>query len=394
RLYPSELAGHLYPDGIHINPESDLSELIKTHRVDVVVFAYSDVPHEYVMHRASQALAAGADFELLGPRRTMISSTRPVIAIAAARTGSGKSQTTRYVADLLRRSGKSFAVVRHPMPYGDLRAQAVQEFRSRNDLDRHNCTIEEREEYEPHLEMGTTVYAGIDYEAILRRAEAEHEVIVWDGGNNDLPFFRPDAHIVVADPHRPGHELRYHPGETNVRMADLVVINKVDTARSEDVATVRDNVRSVNPRARIVEGRSPVSLSNGHNLSGKRVLVVEDGPTLTHGEMPYGAGVVIAREQGAHELVDPRVYAVGTIAATYRAYPHIGPLLPAMGYGDAQIRELEATINASPADVLVVATPIDLTQLIDVRIPAVRASYRLDPQDHGIEETLKERGIL
>jgi predicted GTPase len=318
-----------------------------------------------------------------------------VVAITAARTGSGKSQTTRYVAELLRRHGKSFAVIRHPMPYGDLRAQAVQEFRTRADLDRHNCTIEEREEYEPHLDMGTTVFAGIDYERILRRAEEEHEVIVWDGGNNDLPFYRPDVSITVVDPLRPGHELRYHPGETNVRRADVIVINKVDSAPPEDVEAVRESVRSVNARARIVEGLSPISLSNGHDLSGKRVLVVEDGPTLTHGEMAFGAGVVVARRHGARELIDPRPYAVGTIAATYRRYPHMGPLLPAMGYGESQIRELETTINAAPADVLVVATPIDLTRLVNVRMPAVRATYRLQERDGAvIEAVLREKGLL
>jgi len=281
------------------------------------------------------------------------------------------------------------------MPYGDLAAQAVQEFRSKDDLIKHNCTIEEREEYEPHLELGSTVYAGIDYERILRQAEPEHEIIVWDGGNNDLPFYRPDLHLAVVDPLRPGHELRYHPGETNVRMAGVVVINKTDTASREDVATVREAVRSVNPGARIVEATSPISLANGHDLGGKRVLVVEDGPTLTHGEMPFGAGVVVARQEGAAELIDPRPYAVGSIAQTYRKYPHMGPLLPAMGYGDAQIRELEATINASPAEVLVVATPIDLTRLVNVRMPAVRATYRLEEVGgHVIEGALKDQNII
>lgn len=395
RRYPAELAGDLYPEGIPIYAEEELSQLIRDLGVDMVVFAYSDVSHEYVMHKASEALAAGADFSLLGPDRTMLRSRRPVVAVTAARTGSGKSQTTRYVAGILRQHGKAFAVVRHPMPYGNICAQAVQEFRSHDDLDRHNCTIEEREEYEPHLEMGTTVFAGVDYERILRLAEEDHEVIVWDGGNNDLPFFRPDVHIAVVDPLRPGHELRYHPGETNVRMADVVVINKTDSAPAEDVALVRAHVLSVNPAARIVEAASPISLAGANGLAGHRVLVVEDGPTLTHGEMSFGAGVVVAEQHGAAELVDPRPYAVGTIAETYARYPHIGPLLPAMGYGSEQIRELEATINASPADTLVVATPIDLTRLVDVRMPAVRATYRLqEVGGHTIEAVLKEKGIL
>ncbi|HLJ67650.1 MAG TPA: cyclic 2,3-diphosphoglycerate synthase [Chloroflexota bacterium] len=395
RVYPPELAGSLYPEGIPIFPEEQLPELVGAHRVDTVVFAYSDVSHEYVMHRGSTALAAGADFELLGPNSTMVASSRPVVAITAGRTGSGKSQTTRHVAGILRRHGKTFAVIRHPMPYGNLSAQAVQEYRTMADLGRYDCTIEEREEYEPHLEMGSTVYAGIDYQKILRRAEQEHEVIVWDGGNNDLPFYRPDLHIAVVDPHRPGHELRYHPGETNVRMAHVVVINKVDTAPADNVAQVRAAVTRVNPRATIIEARSPISLSNGFSLSGARALVVEDGPTLTHGDMSFGAGVVVARAQGAAELIDPRPYAVGTIADTFARYPHIGPLLPAMGYGDAQIRELEETINASPADVLVVATPIDLTKIVNVRMPAVRATYRLEEVgQRTIEEALKDRGIV
>ncbi|MGI8826478.1 MAG: cyclic 2,3-diphosphoglycerate synthase [Chloroflexota bacterium] len=395
RLYPPELAGGAYPEGIRIYPEEQLAELITQLRVDTVVFAYSDVSHEYVMHKASEVLAAGASFALLGPAETMIASRRPVVAITAVRTGSGKSQTTRYVTGILRDCGKSFAVVRHPMPYGDLASQAVQEFRNQADLDRHACTIEEREEYEPHLEMGSTVYAGIDYEAILGRAEKGHDVIVWDGGNNDLPFYRPDLHIVVVDPLRPGHEFRYHPGETNVRMAQLVVINKTDSARREDVDAVRARVERLNPSATIVEARSPISVDNGHNLHGKRVLVVEDGPTLTHGEMSYGAGVVLARQQGASELIDPRPFAVGTIAKTYAAYPHMGALLPAMGYDDVQVRELEETINASSADVLVVATPIDLTQLVDVHMPAVRATYRLEEvEGGGVEAAMRAQGII
>lgn len=395
RLYPAELAGEMYPTGIQIYPEHDLNRLIRELDVDTVVFAYSDVSHEYVMHKGSQCLAAGANFKLLGPNATMLESRRPVVAVAAARTGSGKSQTTRRVAEILRESGKSFAVIRHPMPYGNLVAQAVQEFRTLADLDKHDCTIEEREEYEPHLEMGSTVYAGIDYERILRQAERDHEVIVWDGGNNDLPFFRPTLHLVVVDPLRPGHALRYHPGETNVRMAHVVVINKIDTALPEDVEWVRKQVDEVNPAAAIVQATSPISLDGGDGLAGRRVLVVEDGPTLTHGEMAFGAGVVVAQRQGAAELVDPRPYAVGTIAETYARYPHMGPLLPAMGYGEAQIRELEQTINSSPADVLVVATPIDLTRLVKVRIPSVRATYRLNEvSEETIESHMRSKGII
>lgn len=395
RLYPAALAGNLYPDGIRIYSEDHLTDLIKDLKVGTVVFAYSDISHEYVMHKASQVLTAGANFELLGPNRTMLRSSRPVVAITAARTGSGKSQTTRRVAEILRRFGKAFAVIRHPMPYGDLAAQAAQEFRELADLDRHHCTIEEREEYEPHLEMGSTVFAGVDYERILRRAEQEHEVILWDGGNNDVPFYRPDLHLTVVDPLRAGHVLRYHPGETNVRMADVIVINKIDSAASEDVAEVREHVRQVNTKARIVEAMSPITLSNGHNLAGQRVLVVEDGPTLTHGDMPIGAGVVIARRQGAAELIDPRPYAVGSIAETFVKYPHMGPLLPAMGYGEAQIRELEETINASPADVLLVATPIDLTRLVKVHVPAVRATYHLSEiGESTIEDALRDKGII
>jgi predicted GTPase len=395
RLYPPELSGSLYSEGIPIEAEADLTEIIQKRDVDLVVFAYSDVSHEYVMHKASQVMAAGADFELLGPRRTMLASTRPVVAITAGRTGSGKSQTTRYVTQLLKSHGKTFAVIRHPMPYGDLAKQAVQEFRTRADLNRYDCTIEEREEYEPHLELGSTVYAGVDYEAILRRAEEDHEVIVWDGGNNDLPFYRPDLHIAVVDPLRPGHELRYHPGETNVRMADLIVINKVDSAGEDDVERLANSLGAVNPTATIVRARSPIDLAQGTDLQGKMVLVVEDGPTLTHGEMAFGAGVVVARRRGAAGLVDPRPFAVGSIAGTYAKYPHMGPLLPAMGYGDAQIDELEQTINASPADVLLIATPIDLTQLIDARMPSVRATYRLEEVEDGmIEKALGDKGIL
>jgi len=378
RRYPPELAGSLYPEGIPIYPEEELTDLIRQQRVNQVVFSYSDVSHEYVMHKASQVLAAGADFRLMGADATMLESNKPVVAVCAVRTGSGKSQTTRHVCDLLQGMGKKVVVVRHPMPYGDLAAQAVQRFATYEDMDRHKCTIEEREEYEPHIDRGVVVYAGVDYERILRQAEEEADVVVWDGGNNDLPFFRPDLHIVVADPHRPGHELRYHPGEANLRMADVVVINKVDTASPEGVAQVRENIFAANPHAVVVEAASPIFVEDPEAIRGKRVLVVEDGPTLTHGEMTYGAGVVAARRFGAAELVDPRPYAVRSIAATFEKYPHIGPLLPAMGYGEAQVRDLEETINAAECDLVLVATPIDLRRLVDVRHPVDRVRYELE----------------
>ncbi len=377
RRYPPELAGELYPDGIPVYPEAELATLIREREVDQVVFSYSDVPHEYVMHRGSLVVAAGADFRLMGSRATMLQSSKPVIAVCAVRTGCGKSQTTRYVSDLLQEMGKKVVVVRHPMPYGDLAAQRVQRFASYADLDRYKCTIEEREEYEPHLDRGLVVYAGVDYEQILRQAEAEADIILWDGGNNDLPFFKPDLHIVVADPLRAGHELRYHPGEANLRLADVVIINKVDTAGPEGIATVRENIYAVNPQATVIEAASPIFVDDPDAIRGKRVLVVEDGPTLTHGEMPYGAGVVAARRFGAAELVDPRPYAVGSIAATFQKYPHIGHLLPAMGYGDEQVRELEETINTAECDLVLTATPIDLRRVLDVRHPMDRVRYEL-----------------
>jgi len=348
RIYPPELAGPGYPDGIPIYPESKLTELIKELDIDQVVFGYSDVSHAYVMHRASMVLAAGADFRLMGWKETMLKAQKPVVSICAVRTGSGKSQTTRRVSDILREMGKKVVVVRHPMPYGDLRKQICQRFASYEHLDRHKCTIEEREEYEPHIDRGVVVYAGVDYEKILREAEQEAEIILWDGGNNDLPFYKPDLHIVVTDPHRAGHELAYHPGEANLRLADVVVINKIDTADLEDVATVRENVRATNPDAVIIEAASPIFVEDPGAIRGKRVLVVEDGPTLTHGEMAYGAGIVAARRFGAAEIVDPRPYAVGSIIETFEKYPQTGPLLPAMGYGERQIEELEETINATP----------------------------------------------
>ncbi|MBN1954777.1 MAG: GTPase [Anaerolineae bacterium] len=377
RLYPPELAGKLYPEGIPIYAEARLSELIRQHQIDQVVFAYSDVSHDYVMHKASQVLIAGADFRLMGMGTTLVESTKPVVAVCAVRTGAGKSQTTRYICDVLQRMGKKMVVVRHPMPYGDLAAQAVQRFATYQDLDRYECTIEEREEYEPHIDRDIIVYAGVDYEAILRQAEAEADVVVWDGGNNDLPFYRPDLFIVVADPHRPGHEIRYHPGEANLRAADVVVINKVDTANLDGVTQVRDNVYALNPKAVLIEGASPIFVDHPEQIRNKRVLVIEDGPTLTHGEMTYGAGVVAANRFGAAELVDPRPYAVRSIAATFEKYPHIGSLLPAMGYGEQQMKDLEETINATDCDMVLSATPIDLRRLITIKHPIDRARYEL-----------------
>ncbi|BAJ63353.1 MULTISPECIES: cyclic 2,3-diphosphoglycerate synthase [Anaerolinea] len=377
RVYPAELAGPKYPKGIPIYPESDLVRLIKELKVDQVVFAYSDVPHEYVMHKASTVLAAGADFRLMGTKATMLKSSKPVVAVCAVRTGSGKSQTTRRVSLILRELGYKVAAIRHPMPYGDLVKQAVQRFETYADLDKHECTIEEREEYEPHLDNGVIVYAGVDYEKILRQAEQEVDIILWDGGNNDFPFYVPDLYIVVADPHRPGHELAYHPGETNVRAADVFVLNKVDTARPEDVIKVRESLYAVNPNAIFIEAASPLFVENPGAIRGKRVLVVEDGPTLTHGEMAYGAGWVAARRFGAAEIVDPRPFAVRSILETYKKYPTTGAILPAMGYGEAQMKDLEETINRSDVDLVISATPIDLTRVIKVQKPIQRVRYEL-----------------
>jgi predicted GTPase len=377
RRYPVELAGPLYPDGIQIVAESELERLLATEKVDLVVFAYSDVTHEHVMHTASRALAGGADFELLGPARTMLPSTKPVVATGATRTGAGKSQTTRYLAALLEKQGLKVVVVRHPMPYGDLVAQRVQRYATYADLDRYETTIEEREEYEPHLDAGRVLYAGVDYEAILRQAETEADVVLWDGGNNDFPFFRPDVFVVVADPLRAGHEMHYHPGETNIRMADAVVINKVDSATPEQVAEVRANIAAVNSRARVILARSTLTLQGG-KIDGKKVAVVEDGPTLTHGGMTYGAGVVAARRFGAAELVDPRPYAVGQLAETLSHYPALEHLLPAMGYGQGQMHELETTLNSMPADLVLSATPIDLTRVLKLEKPVVRVRYELE----------------
>ena len=377
RRYPAELAGSRYPHGIPIYSETGLLDLIRREGVTQVVFAYSDVPHEYVMHRASAVLAAGADFRLMGANSTMLEARVPVVSVCAVRTGSGKSQTTRRVTDILRCRGQRVVVVRHPMPYGDLVKQACQRFATRADLDAYQCTIEEREEYEPHLERGVVVYAGVDYERILRSAEGEADILIWDGGNNDLPFYRPNIHIVVADPHRAGHELTYHPGEANLRLANAVVINKVDTARPESIELVRRNVRSVNPTATIIEAASPIHVDDPAAIRDRRVLVIEDGPTLTHGEMAYGAGILAAQRFGASEVVDPRPYAVGSIRQVYAAYPQIGPLLPAMGYSPEQVRDLQETINSTPCDLVLIATPVDLRRLIEIRQPAQRVRYEL-----------------
>ena len=381
RTYPASLSGPGYPKGIPIVDEQELDDLIRRESVDEVILAYSDLAHETVMHKASQVLAAGADFTLMGPRSTMLESSKPVVAVCAARTGCGKSQTSRKVGQILLDAGLSVALVRHPMPYGDLEAMRVQRFATLEDIDASSPTIEEREEYEAPVAMGMVMYAGVDYEQILRQAEEEADVVIWDGGNNDFPFFVPDVLITVVDPLRPGHELTYHPGEANVRMADVVVVNKIDSASAEAVAEVVANVLSVNPRAKIVKAASPVTLEEGPPLAGAKVLVVEDGPTITHGEMPYGAGTVAAHQAGTTNLVDPRPYAVGTIATTFERYPGIGTVLPAMGYGDAQLAELERTINATPCDVVVTGTPIDLARLIDIRHPVRHATYGL--ADHG-----------
>jgi len=392
RTYPAKLAGSLYPQGIPINAESDLVRLIQEKNVDQVVFAYSDVPHEVVMHKASMVLAAGADFRLMGTHSTQIKSSKPLVSVCAVRTGSGKSQTTRRVSLILRDMGYKVAAIRHPMPYGDLVKQAVQRYADYSDLDKNECTIEEREEYEPHLDNGVIVYAGVDYEAILRQAEQEVDIVLWDGGNNDFPFYVSDLQIVVADPHRPGHEISYHPGETNARCADVFVINKVDTANREDVIRVRENLRAINPKAIVIEAASPLFVDDPAAIQGKRVLVVEDGPTLTHGEMSYGAGWVAARRFGAAEIVDPRPYAVGSIKATYEKYPTTGAVLPAMGYGEHQTRELEETIRNADVDLVIIGTPIDLTRVIKIDKPSQRVRYEL--QEIGqptLEDILKAK---
>ncbi|MDX1615218.1 MAG: cyclic 2,3-diphosphoglycerate synthase [Candidatus Promineifilaceae bacterium] len=378
RRYPAELAGELYPNGIPIISEDQLETFIERESVDQVIFSYSDVSHSYVMHLASRVLSAGADFRLLGPKRTMLTATKPVVAVCAVRTGSGKSQTSRRVVENLQELGFSNVVaVRHPMPYGNLVAQAVQRFEKQEDLEAADCTIEEREEYEPYLEMGAVVYAGVDYRSILSRVQSEADVIVWDGGNNDLPFFKPDLHIVVTDPHRPGDELAYHPGETNLRSADVAIINKIDTADHDAILSVRANIQRVNPNALIIQAASPFIVADPDQIRGKRVLVVEDGPTLTHGEMPYGAGYMAAHYHGAAEIIDPRPHATGSIADTFTRYDSTGPVLPAMGYGATQMGELEKTINATSADLVLVATPVDLGRLLDIDAPYQRVRYSL-----------------
>lgn len=392
RKYPKELAGEKYPNGINIYPESELLDLIKKYDVHDVYFSYSDVQHTYVMGKAADVMKAGANFILLGPDETMVESTKPVVSVCAVRTGCGKSQTTRKVGAILQEMGYKVAAIRHPMPYGDLVAQKVQKFETIEDLKKHKCTIEEMEEYEPHIKKGITVFAGVDYEAILREAEKDADIILWDGGNNDVPFYKSDLEIVVADPHRPGHELLYYPGEVNLKRADVIVINKIDTADLDDILEVRDNIREHNQNAVVVDGASPIFVEDGETIRGKRVLVVEDGPTLTHGEMEYGAGVMAAYKYGAAELVDPREWAVGTIAATFEKYPDIGILLPAMGYGEQQMKDLEATINKVDADLVIIATPIDLARIVKFKKPTVRVSYEL--QEIGtptLQEILAEK---
>ena len=378
RKYPAVLAGKMYPDGIPIFPEEELTDLIRKNNVTKVYFSYSDTSHEYVMHRASQVQAAGASFILLGPVDTMVKSVKPVISICAVRTGCGKSQTTRKVGAVLIAKGRKVAAIRHPMPYGDLAVQKVQRFAAYEDLDKHHCTIEEREEYEPHIKAGIIVYAGVDYEAILREAEKEADVILWDGGNNDFPFYKSDLEIVVVDPHRAGHELLYYPGETNFRRAQVIVINKMDTAPKEGVDKILENIKAYNPGAIVIKADSPTHVENGEQIRGKRVLVVEDGPTVTHGGMPFGAGVVTAEKYGAGELVDPRPFAVESIAATYAKYPHMVKILPAMGYGEKQVADLAATIDKVDCDLIISATPIDLNRLIKTRKPMLPVGYDLE----------------
>jgi len=393
RTYPAELAGSLYPDGIPILAEEELERVIKENDVDEVWFCYSDVLHTYVMNKGSQVIGWGPHFGIHSATRTMIPSSKPLIAITAVRTGVGKSQTTRYVSRLLKEMGNRVVAIRHPMPYGDLAKQACQRFETYEDLDRHQCTIEEREEYEPHIDNGFVVYAGVDYERILREAEKEADVILWDGGNNDTPFYRPDLFITLVDPHRAGHELTYYPGETNLRMADLLIVNKVDTADPVKVDEVLDTCRTANPTARVIKCRSVITADNPELIAGKRALVVEDGPTLTHGGMTYGAGWFAAKQAGAAEIVDARPHAVGTIKATYEKYPNASQILPAMGYGDEQVRDLEETINATPADVVVEGTPIDLKRIITVNKPIANVNYELEEVEPGtIEEMV--RGVL
>jgi predicted GTPase len=378
RKYPSSLAGKLYPDGIPIYAEEELEALIKKHGATKVYFSYSDVSHEYVMHKASQVQAAGASFVLLGPVDTMVKSNKPVVSVCAVRTGSGKSQTSRKAALILKKKGRRVAVIRHPMPYGDLAKQKVQRFATYEDMAKHECTIEEREEYEHHVKHGIIVYAGVDYEAILREAEKEADVILWDGGNNDVPFYKSDLEIVVVDPHRAGHELLYYPGETNFRRADVLIINKLDTAAKENVEKVIENIKAVNPTATVIRAGSPISVQNGGEITGKRVLVIEDGPTVTHGGMAFGAGIVAASKYGAAEVVDPRPFAVGSIKKTFEKYRHLDKVLPAMGYGETQVKELAETINSIDCDLIISGTPIDLNRLIKTRQPMLPVGYELE----------------
>lgn len=395
RIYPAELAGKLYPQGIKIYHESELTDLIKKFKVYEVVFSYSDVSFEHVMTKASEANAAGASFRLLAVDQTMIKSNKPVVAVLAVRTGCGKSQTSRYVANILRNAGKKVAAIRHPMPYGDLVAQRVQRFATLEDLIKYNCTIEEMEEYEPHIVNGTVVYAGVDYGDILKQAEQEADVILWDGGNNDTPFYKPDLTITVLDPLRAGHELRYYPGNTSLRIADIAIINKISSASKEQIEQVRNNIKKVNPNAIIIEADSPIEVDDPNLIKGKRVLVVEDGPTLTHGEMTIGAGVVAAMQNGAKELVDPRPFAVESIQETYRIYPKIGTLLPAMGYGKKQMKDLEESINRADCDAVVIGTPIDLRRIININKPATRVRYYLkELSKPTIEDILRERKLI
>jgi len=392
RKYPVELSGSLYPQGIPIYLEEDLPEIIKKNEIDQVVLAYSDLPYQYVMDKASIVLASGADFILMGPKNTMLKSKVPVVSVCAVRTGCGKSQTTRRVSEILRKMGYKIAVIRHPMPYGDLKEQIWQRYETYADLDRYKCTIEEREEYEPHIDMGNILYAGVDYQEILKRAEEEADIILWDGGNNDFPFYQSDLHIVVTDPHRAGHEMTYYPGEANLRMADVVVINKIDTAYPDKVNLLRENIHKLAPKAIVVDAASPLTVEHSELIRGKKVLVVEDGPTLTHGEMKYGAGIVAAQKFGAKEIIDPRPYAVGSIKDTYKKYPNIGILLPAMGYGEKQIKELEQTINTTECDLVIIGTPIDLSRVIKINKKSVRVKYKL--QEIGrpnLEEILNQK---
>ncbi len=391
RQYPTELAGKLYPDGIPIYPEEELEKLIKDKDITQVIFAYSDISHEDLMHKASTVLSAGADFRLMGPKNTSIESTKPVISVCAVRTGVGKSQTTRRVSDILKKMGKKVVAIRHPMPYGDLKDQICQRFASYDDLDKHKCTIEEREEYEPHIDNGVIVYSGVDYEIILREAEKEADVILWDGGNNDFSFYKSDLDIVLVDPLRPGQEISYHPGETNLKTADIIIINKIDSADKKDVELVRKNIAKYNKNARIVEAASPIKVENGDQIRGKKVLVIEDGPTLTHGGMKYGAGMVAAKKYGAGEVVDAKPYAIGSIKDTYKKYNHLELILPAMGYGDKQVEELEKMVNNIDCDLVISGTPIDITRVIDTNKKIVRVGYSLQEiGDPNLEDILKE----